>query len=145
MYLSSQDSIELYPDNTFTDFYVEMDREYSFQSCKNWSFALADMYLEGEGDIEEMREPIVVMCDLASDSYIKGRSVPILRYVPAVEEKGTSLLLPYYVGVSKAKTNRIRITLLDKNLEGLLKNKEGRERYKDSILRCTLHFTAHHE
>ena len=141
MYLSSKDSEKLFEHNQFHDFIVETDREYDFSGCGEWSVALVDFYLEGykTGRAEKLVKSIIILCDLGTDSYILGRSAPVLRYIPATEEVGTSLFQPHYIGVSKARTNRIRIYLRDKSFNDLTTI----DWPEDLVFRCTLHFVKH--
>ena len=138
MYLASNDSDRLYDGNKFHDFIVETPHEYVFKQEHNWLVALTDLSLEGSstGRTETLVKSIIVLCDLANRSYISQKTLPVLRYIPAAEDSSASLFQSYYVGLSKIKTNKIRITLLDKNLLPLKESEWG----SDLVLRCTLHF-----
>lgn len=140
MYLSSKDSKNEFESNAFNDFTIETNREIVFDNCRNWSFALTDLFLEGQSGVTDLVKSVVVLCDLATDSYIAGKNAPVMRHVPAGDDAGTSLFQPYYVGVSKSRTNRIRITLVDRELEPL----NSSEWNTNLVLHCTFHFIQQH-
>ena len=143
MYLASDDSAKLFT-NKFYDFTVETNREYLFGNCREWSFALTELFLEDTTEPNEplkvtlVKTPFIVHCDLAVDSYIRNCSRQVLRLVPKTSSEGSSLLQPQYISVSKSRTNRIRIYLTDIDLEEfdpLITDPKNK-----LILRCTLHF-----
>lgn len=141
IYLTSEDSKEIYADNSFTDFTVELPLEQSFGDGRGWSFALTDIHLEnklGSSIREELVESIIVCCDLAKSSFIRSSLLPVLRYIPAGEQFGASLFQAYYVGLASNRVRRIRIYLLNRNLQPI---DTSNWPHSNIILTCTLHFT----
>lgn len=144
MFISSSDSTNLHAGNIFSDFVFELPSFHSFGDGEGWSFALTDLHIEKTKPLSgrhDIPESIVVCCDLARESYIRSRLLPVLRYVPATTDEisGASLFMPYYVGISKTRVQRIRIFLLDSDLNPL--NKKQAKLWPGNLnLTCTLHF-----
>lgn len=143
LFLSSEDSSRTYPNNGYTDFIVEFDRQIILEdNCglgwkQEWSFALADISIDFLNSSGTIPEPVVVICDLAIPSYIKATEAGVLRTIVGSAETGLSLYNTYYIGVNKASFNRIRIQLKSQSLEAL-NTKLGWP--SESVLKCTLHF-----
>lgn len=137
IYLSSADSKHLYNNNTFSDFTVELWRPHSFEEGE-WLFALTDIYLETKTRKRQiaLAESVIILSDLAKSSYIREQGAPVLRYIPATDDVGSSLFQPHYVGLSKTRVSRIRVYLKDQNLKPIDSSKWE----KDLTLKCTLHF-----
>ena len=66
LYLSSKDSKSARPSNTFSDFTMELPREYHFETIQ-WVFALTDISIVGLADDNNslLPEPLTVLCDIA--------------------------------------------------------------------------------
>lgn len=77
--------------------------------------------------------PYIVLTDLVSESYLKGRFLPILRiFYPEVHE-ATPLIVPYYFPVNTNSFNSVRIYFFnEEDLSPLYT-------YRELKLSCTLH------
>ena len=144
MYLSSKDSKHLHSTNIFLNFLVEFDREIVLDdSCgfgwrQEWSFALMDISADYPNTRRSLPESVPVLCDLATNSYINGNSVGVLRIIDSDgETTAGSLHNTYYIGVNKTRLKKIRIQLKNQHLEDLDISKGWSV---DRELKCILHF-----
>lgn len=152
LFLSSTDSSNIYPHNSYKDFWIEFDHTIELeQSCgfgfsQQWRVALTELTIDLKApdqttdDKEEqtLPEEIVVLTDLCEPSCIHGTKASILRNISTSSEIGGSLYNTYYIGVVPKSFNRIRIELKNRQLEPLASNKGWT---KEGTLKCTLHFT----
>lgn len=144
MFLSSEDSVNLFPNNTFSDFWTEFDHEIVLdEQCgyglrQQWSFALTEVFIDFLPDQQTLPEPVVILCDLCSQSYLNGSQVQVLRTLSGAGEVGTSLGLTHYIGVNKLRFNKIRIQVVTRDLKPLSVTSGWPSK---GVLRCTLHFS----
>lgn len=147
MFISSRDSLNFYPNNTYDDFIVEFDRVIQLpESCafgfnQSWQFALTEVSLDfaNSKPKKTLPESAVILTDLCSTSYISGTEAGVLRIIGAgSEEIGSSLGQIYYIGTNKNSFNRIRIQVRDRDLKPLMK--DGQVWPINAVLKCTLHF-----
>ena len=148
LFISSKDSLQFHKDNCYHDFIVELGREYDvtpsqlFRSRSNWSVALVEIKLESDvGEPSpQIKDDLLVVCNVVSPSFIKGTERRILRPLP-VGKSGQllSLAQAYYMSLSTTCFSRLHITLLDKDLNKL-KAEEGWPEEAEHTLSCTLHF-----
>ena len=144
MFLSSKDSSNLFSKNNYKDFWVEFDHEIvleeqcAFGFRQQWSFALTEIYIDLPSDKQTLPEPVVILCDLCTPSYINSNQVQVLRTVSGAGDVGTSLGLTHYIGLNKTRFNRIRIQVVNRDLKTLTKSSGWPD---TGDLRCTLHFT----
>ena len=144
VFLSSSDSLDVYPGNTYDNFIVELDKEVRLEEhtglafSQRWTVALTELTLSPiSDDQQDLPESIVVGSDLAEPSYINGTGYALLRTLAATKEITASLYQPYYMGVSKLHFRRIRITLKNSELGRLTVAKGWPEK---AVVKCTLHF-----
>ena len=153
VFLSSDDSLALYPSNQFHDYITELPREIRLEECaafgfkRKWRVALTELTLTPGAEAGDKRddpilttiaEPIVVFADIAAPSIIKGREIQILRTFNSAVDAVTSLHMPYYVGVSKNNFRRIRIKFYSRELEAI----DLKLWPTEIVSRCILHFTV---
>ena len=144
VFLSSADSADRFPANTYDNFIVELDKEVRLEEhaglgfSQRWTVALTDLTLQAtSSELLILPEGVIVGCDLIDPSYINGTEYSLLRTLPASDEICVSLHLPYYIGVNKLNFRRIRIELKDSQLGRLSAAKGWAEK---AIVKCTLHF-----
>ena len=82
---------------------------------------------------------LVVLCDLASGSYIRGSYCPVLRIFREESYPVTSLSIPYYIAVNTSSFNSIRIYLRTEDLQAIT------DFDPNLNLSCTLHLIAETE
>lgn len=145
LFVSSTDSVDLYPANTFDNFIVDLGRTYDLtEYCgwrEKWNMALVEAALHtNEGESQHFPQDIIVTCDLASPSFIYGTERCILRPIVGGEfSHSASLYQSYYIGLSQLRFHKLRIELKDRNLSPLdLSQFKGRG--KQNRLSCTIHF-----
>lgn len=144
LFLSSADSTRYHPTNTFYDFIVELGREYDLREEQNfrrdkWSMALVEISLESDGLIQRLPEDVIVLCDLASPSFIQGTERSVLSLIQSMSDKQfASLHHPYYIGVNKLCFSRLRIELVGRSLKPLDLSKNWPE--SSARLTCIIHF-----
>ena len=102
LFLCSTDSILYHPSNKSWDFTVELPHAIEGQ----WKCALGDISYN-------TTENLYVFCDLCEQSYIRGGTLPILRYVTQPKEF-TNL---YYFNVNLSHIKRVRIFIRNNNME----------------------------
>ena len=144
LYLNSSDSKTVRPNNTFHDFTIELPHE-RFFNLGQWTVALTEITLTGHkrgNRRNSLPEALVVLTDIAQDSYIREALAPVLRTIPSETDLNASLFQSYYVGVNALRFDKIRIFLKNSNLDSLELTKWGP--IKSIILRCTLHFQEVH-
>lgn len=145
LFVSSVDSIDLYPSNTFDNFIVDLGRTYDLtEYCgwrEKWNMALVEVALHNdEGESQHFPQDIIVTCDLASPSFIYGTEGCILRPIDASDSShSASLYQTYYIGLSQLRFHKLRIELKERNLSSLDLTKFI-ERGKHYRLSCTIHF-----
>lgn len=137
MFISSDDCKDVFADNSFYDFTIEVKPEIVLPcgGAGEWSFALTDINLENVGGTA-LPETCTVLCDLARGSYMKGGSVPILRRIDVETETSGSLFQTYYIGLNNLIFNRLRIYLRNSDLRPLNYTLWDSK----AILNLTLHF-----
>lgn len=141
-FLSSKDSRKIYPSSSYADFTTHLPNQVTLPThdahCNpiRWSVAITDFAVEGKLKLFSKHSSFVVLCDLASESYIRGRYSPVLRIIREESYPVTSLSLPYYIPLNTLSFNSIRIYLLTEELQSIP--------YSESSLNlsCTLHMVA---
>lgn len=144
VFLSSKDSIDRFPNNTFDDFIVDLDTSINLEEPGGlgfnltWTVALTELSLDTLTATEQiLPQSVSVVCDLAVPSYINSTQRSVLRVLPATGEFSSSLHLPYYIAVSKLRFSRVRIQLQDSKFDKLQLSSGWKAK---SVLKCTLHF-----
>lgn len=127
-FVSSEDSKEIYPMNSLSDFIVELPKIYDLDG--QWEIALLDVEVRKKS---ASMPDMYLFCDLCENSYTLHSELPILRRFTLKSGMRTNLTfqIPYYVRLSRHIFNRFRI---------YIKNKAGQSITVDrSTLYCTLH------
>lgn len=144
MFLSSLDSLDLFPNNTFDRFIVDLGTEINLESQgvlgfnQSWSVALTELSLRVDsGQVQILPESAIVACDLTVPSYVNNTQRSLLRILPATQHFTASLHLPYYIAVAKLRFSRIRVQLRDSKFAKLAVEKGWPTKGE---LTCTLHF-----
>ena len=151
LFVSSEDSKTYHTDNTYHDFVVELGRTYDLDEnsyIKNrskWSMALVEIKLEAKSgnepvDQPELKDEVLIICDLVTTSYVKGTEARVLRPL-GLNDKAlfATISQAYYIELNRLNFSRFKITILDKNLNKLSK-KNGWPIEAEWKLSCTLHF-----
>ena len=148
LFVSNKDSENFHPDNRHHDFIVELGRQYDLsdsgyvKSRIRWSVALVEIKIEDikGGELPKLPEEVLLLCDLISPSFIKGTERNILRSV-GITGSGhlVSTLKPYYIALNRLNFTRLKLHLVDKNLQRLTE-KNGWPVNQDWKVTCTLHF-----
>ena len=125
LFISSQDAQDLHPENTSTDFTIELPRTYELTG--DWEVALKEIELR-------IKEDLVYICsDICEESYVHGTLVPILQ--SARRERKVNVVFqfidPYYLPVRVSTLNKVRIIIRGRDLKPLPKDK--------TVVYCTLH------
>ena len=147
MFISSEDSRDIFTNNSYFDFIVQLPSYVTLPECsalgwkQSWHIAITEISLVAKEKkyISRLPTGCTVLCNLVSDSYLRGRLAPVLRILNAESELTASLGLSYYMPVhSNARSfNEIRIRLTDTELKPL-----DFERWpSQGILSVALHFT----
>lgn len=143
IYLCSDDSKNIFKNNTYHDFTVQLPKyiHLNTPSChlgwtEEWSVAITEISLNGLSLNRTLPSTVVVMCDVASHSFISDTERPVLRIIHANSEATTSLGQAYYVKVSQPVFNKIRIYISEIDLAPIDKEKWP----KAGKLTCCLHF-----
>ena len=103
VFLRSDDSISLYPNNNSSDFVCELSRLLLLPGI--WECALVDCRI---GSLLN-REELTVYCDIVENSCVDSNFIPILNII----SKSGSPPNPYYIPISRQAVKRIRFKLLD--------------------------------
>ena len=118
-FLSSTDSIGLYPTNHAWDFTVEIGKYISLKG--EWKCALIDI------NIPNSTDELYIFCDLCESNYVMDNFLPLLRTVRR------SFTTPYYINISPDHASQIRV---------YIKTKRGTTpSFTRERLTCTLHVT----
>ena len=133
LYLSSTDSLTSHPDNTATDFTVDLGRYLKLPDVV-WQVALIDI----SGPITRNA---YIYCDLCQSSLIDNGYAPVLRYLTPNNETNFH---PTYVDVCKDSITRLRIFIRTCNVEttsvGFIRARNDETASVDATTtRCTLH------
>ena len=102
IHLSSNDSKSLFPDNSGSEFIVELNSTISGM----FEVALVDF------QCPTILEDLYVLCDIITPSFLHDADVPVLRKVRTSGEP-THL---HYFPVSRTDIKRIKITIRDRSM-----------------------------
>ena len=125
LFLNSADSAEQHPDNTCTDFTVELPRTYLFDGV--WECCLKEVATDIDEDF------FYVCTNICQESYVENTLFPVLRAVtrPRSKTRFYSFEDPFYLKLSVDAVNRVRIFIRGRGLRPI--SSPG------SSFRCTLH------
>ena len=96
--LNSNDSADIYPDNTWSDFTVALSDPLTLNKGK-WFCALGEIFYQ---DIEAQ---LFVFADICTYSHVLGTQLPLLRRIYNSGE----LINPYFVEINRKEISSIRI------------------------------------
>ena len=131
LFLSSNDSLEYYPDNKPACFSVKLpETMYLNGGGGMWMCALRDFQCR-----TSVVADLYLFCDMVEDSYVRNRKLPILQHIPRdfttrqiVQTYDSSIHFP----VTRQEINIITIHIKDEHLEFAP--------LVDQPSTCTLHF-----
>ena len=145
-YISSDDSKALYTDNSYFDFivqfpsYIKLEESCSLGWKQYWHIGITEisLILDTQRSITSLPTSCVILCNLLSESYLRGSYAPVLRILPGGTELSASLGSVYYKQVhSNAQSfNELRIQIKDPDLKPLAFEKWPR----NAKISMTLHF-----
>lgn len=141
-FLSSKASAHLLPNSSSLDFttilpkQVHLPRWDQTGNLLQWKIAITDFAIEKKESLFANTATFAVLCDLAGESYIRGRYLPVLRIVKEEAFPVTSLSLPYYITLNTQSFNSIRIYVLGEDLQAIAGDSRSVQ------LTCTLHIQA---
>jgi len=126
LFLSSDDSKDLHPGNTFADFTIELPRPLFLEG--DWVCALRDVKFS---DLLQVKT-LYVCTDLIQESLACDTYSPVLRTIHKQGKKALTFTDSYYVKVKGDRVQRLRIFIRGERLAPL-ESEEG------STVSCTLH------
>ena len=103
LFLSSNDSLELHPANSTYDFTVSLPQT----MYGDWEIALAEV------EYASHNEDMYVFCDLCEYSYVKSKTLPLLRVVSKIGEFEHL----FFHKVTRNVIQRIRIFITNDELD----------------------------
>ena len=132
MFLSSQDSLEYFPENKAHRFGIKLPGVMHLEG--RWKCALTELVYFPQFTGERPKE-LYVCCDLVQDSYVADSMLPVMRKVavPTAISTKTSLTFPqnYYFPVSRKEIQYINLFVKDHGLKD--------PSFAQEPLSCTLH------
>ena len=131
LHISSNDSKSIYQANNYLDFIVNLPAMIELQSEKDqyWSMTLSEFNIYGPVNFNE---GLVICCDRIESSCIRGEFKQVLAVVPPSTLVGNSFYLPMPQELRSLLLDKIRIWVLDRNLD----------KYPLSALSNQIEFTA---
>lgn len=151
LFVSSEDSKAYHAENCYHEFIVELGRTYDLsdnsyiKSRGQWCMALVEIKLENlESDESslspELKDEVLIICDLVTVSYVKGTEARVLRPLGLNERSlFATISQAYYIELSRLTFSRLKISIFDRDLNKLAK-KNGWPTEEKWKLSCTLHF-----
>ena len=127
-YLSCKDSLRYFKFNSPSSFKVALPSYREFVGL--WECGVVSINLSFKGI---KTKNIFLCCDLATNSYVRDRELPVLRSIPTFGNKWTSFDFSniIYVPMSADQVNQIAVTVLDDNLKQI--------EFIDHNLSCVIH------
>ena len=141
-FLSSKASRHLLPNSSSLDFTTILPNQVHLRRWDQdgaplrWTIAITDFAIENKESLFANTATFAILCDLASESYIRGKYLPVLRIVKEEAFPVTSLSLPYYIGLNNLSFNSIRIYVLGEDLQTIIGDN------LTTHVSCTLHIQA---
>ena len=119
LYLGWRDSIKTHRSNKPYNFIVDLPKTLLLEG--EWEVALTDIKIKAS-----KRVSFYILTDFCEESIVKGSQRSVLR---RVDDKFGIYPLPYYVKVIKSEIQRVRVIVLDQNLDF----------FELTEINCTLH------
>ena len=130
IYLSSDDCMNIYPQNTGNDFTVRLSPELALDHTLEWEVAVTEFEI-----VPSTSEACFLLCtDICVPSRVGGRIVPVLRKSCSLTTGNRYIhtyIRPYYIRISKTFIDDVRVYLTD--------NIGGVGSFTDLSARVTLH------
>jgi hypothetical protein len=105
IFLSSSDSLDIYPDNSFSDFTCKLKDGLTLEGT--WELALTETYY----GTALPKEQLNVFTDVIEYTLSEGKYTPMLRRIFTSGEYSN----PYYITVKVRELKRIRIYITNKS------------------------------
>ena len=103
IYTTSEDSKEFHPNNSSSDFTVELPETLHLKG--DWVIALTEIYT-----LEEISVPILILCDICEQSIHEGKLKPILKLIYPDCIQFSNI---HYIPIKNRNINRIRFLIKD--------------------------------
>ena len=114
MYVSSEDSQDLYPNNNMTDFVVELPETIHLDEGQ-WEMALIEAHYDK--DIHKDHGSLYLLCDVCEYSLVRNNKQPILR---KLMYHTSYRVLQHFVDIpTKKEMKRLHFRLVNVNLESV--------------------------
>jgi hypothetical protein len=112
LFLDSRDSQSVHPNNTASEFTVELPRNYDLRG--DWECALVEIRCRSNSTSR-----IYVCSDIVQDSYIGNTLLSALRTVELRAKKIVDLTFsnPFYINVQTRELSRVSVFIRDRELE----------------------------
>jgi len=131
VYLTSDDSIHLFPDNKPSEFTVNLGRNITLKG--NWTCALKEITYHVHQDLPET---VYILCNKCEPSYVRNTYLPILRrlHFPLVEEGmyTDTLYEPFYMKVIDSNISNLTISIRGQD--------DSDVKFDYHSIKCVLHF-----
>ena len=103
LFLSSEDSKNIFPGNHSTDFTVELPETLLLSGV--WECALLEIFFT-----KKLDEGVVVLCDLCENSYISNTRLPVLRVLQGGLNKTNSAFVNINsISIPHNEVRRLRV------------------------------------
>ena len=107
LFLSSKDSLDNYPNNTTSDFTIELKDKLTLDGT--WECALREIKFAEE----DLNEDCYIFTDICVDSYVLNNHLPVLRQISNSEK----FVNPYYFQVNRKEIFSLRLYIRNQNLQ----------------------------
>ena len=106
LFLSSQDSLNYYPDNQQSDFSVYLPQVLHLEGV--WTVALKEISL-----FNLARQELIIYCNICEDSVVNAAKLPILKRLSLPQNRNNPITLTYpdsfYIPVKTKQISTVRI------------------------------------
>jgi len=114
IYLSSEDSKDVFPTNTMTDFVIELPEPLPLAGG-HWEMAL--MEASYDKNIHNDHESVFLLCDVCEYSQVHNSSQPILR---KLKHHPSYRVLQHFVDIKQSELKRIHFRMVDTKLQPIV-------------------------
>ena len=132
LFLSSQDSWDLFPHNTPSEWRIQLPKPYTLEG--RWECSVIDITLDCNFTPRSSR--LYLCCDFVEDSYVRGKALPVLKNLELTgrykKVKYESFLNPTYIPVKTAQLRGLRFYTVGADLTPVV--------FSSNELHCVLHF-----
>lgn len=118
LFISSNDCSDLYPNNSPTDFIIELPNVLELhEPCV---IVLNELEISGDFQKNGIKE-LYILCDICESSFVNNGMHPVLRRITTSKIKGTVLIKEYErpieVVIKEKRISRLRIYLTDGDMK----------------------------